>query len=159
MKYAVILFFLLIFIKVHAQKVEVMDFNAFEPELQYENDTLYMVHFWATWCVPCIKEMPLILEETSKIRQHKFKLVLVSFDFERDINTKLSAFIEKNHIEQDIIVLDDPDFNSWINKIDPTWSGGIPATLFYRNKSKWFYEGAFEENELTETIKTILKTQ
>ena len=140
-----------------AQQVTVVNFKAFEPQLHKQNDTIYMVHFWATWCIPCVKEMPLIMKDTEVFSDEKFKLVLVSFDFTLDIDTKLKPFLKNHHISQRVFVMDDPDYNSWINKVDTTWSGALPATYLYSKNSKEFYEGSFNENELEGIINTKLK--
>ena len=157
-RFAILGIFILILASNQAQNVKVVDFNSFQPELEKQNDTLYMVHFWATWCIPCMKEMPVILKETAQIKGAKFKLVLVSFDFTKDINSKLIPFLQKQDFHQNVFVMDDPDYNSWINKVDESWSGGLPATLFFRGKHKSFFEGTFSEGELEKTIQNKLKT-
>ena len=158
-KVFVAVFILTVVLKVNAQQVTVVNFDTFEPQLHKQTDTLYMVHFWATWCIPCVKEMPTILEETKKFANEKFKLILVSFDFTRDIDSKLEPYLVKHNFNQHVFVMDDPDYNSWINKVDSVWSGALPATFIYNKNTKEFHEGSFKEGELSAILNTKLKNR
>jgi len=66
-------------------------FEDMEPLLRLQNDTTYVVNFWATWCKPCIKEIPYFKELDSTYKDQKFKLLLVSLDFPKDV--KLNWFL------------------------------------------------------------------
>jgi len=75
---------------------------------------------------------------------------LVSFDFVEELETKVTAFVQKKDLQSEIRLLDETDYNSFIDKVNEDWSGAIPATLFVdnRNGRKEFYEGQFEQGEL-----------
>ena len=81
------------------------------------------------------------------------KILLVSLDFPAQINSRLKPFLKENNIDMETVLLDDPNQNVWINKVDPTWSGSIPATLVYSRNSRNFYEKSFTYQEL----KTIVE--
>ena len=72
------------------------------------------------------------------------------FDFVEDLDTKVKNFVEKKRLKSELKLLDETDYNSFIDKISEEWSGAIPATLFVDNRTgnKKFHEGEFEENEL-----------
>jgi thiol-disulfide isomerase/thioredoxin len=133
------------------QNPEVLNFNQLEQRLNLRNDTTYVVNFWATWCVPCIKEMPYFQQIHNNFSGKKVKVLLVSLDFVKQIESRLIPFIEKNKLTPEVVVLNDPDANAWINKVSPDWSGALPATLFFNRNFRAFYEKSFEYEEL-ETI-------
>ncbi len=114
-----------------SQNVPVMNFDRFAPLLEMKNDTVYMVNFWATWCTPCVEEMPDILKFASDMKNRKFRLILVSLDNPDHLDSRVKPFIKRFGISERVILLDDPDANRWIEKVHPEWMGSIPSTLFY----------------------------
>ncbi len=141
-----------------AQEARIIKLPELEMLLNPESDTTYVINFWATWCKPCIKELPHFdaLEET--FTGSKIKVILVSLDFRRQYESLLLPYISKNKIKSQVLLIDEPDYNSWIDKVDPSWSGAIPATLVV-NKStgtRKFYEREFTRDEINETVKSLL---
>lgn len=135
--------------------IPVYNFESLEPLLYTDSNKIHIVNFWAMWCAPCIKELP-ILKEFEK-NNPNVEITLVSLDFPEDIETRLKPFLERKGITSKVVLLDDPDQNSWINKIDPNWSGAIPFTIIFNNENRTFHERAFNnikdlENEVYNTI-------
>ncbi len=101
------------------------------PELQEmmnEGKKIKVINFWATWCAPCIKEMP-FLERLNKDNQD-VKVLLVSLDFDLDHDqSKITSFVERKKLNSEVVILDEPDPTKWIEKIDKGWTGSLPATL------------------------------
>lgn len=138
--------------RISAQEIAVVDFTQLQPLLDKRNDTTYVVNFWATWCLPCIKEMPYFQQIHENFSNRKVKVILVSLDFEKQINSRLIPFIEKNRLTAEVILLNDPDANSWIDQVNPKWSGALPATVIYNKNFQGFYEQSFTYNELEQII-------
>ncbi|MCU0435136.1 MAG: TlpA family protein disulfide reductase [Bacteroidia bacterium] len=92
-------------------------------------DTVYVVNFWATWCAPCVKELPDFEKLDSAYRSKPVKVLLVSLDFESQVQTKLVPFMQKRNLHSEVLFLDEVHDNEWIPKIDAAWQGNIPATL------------------------------
>ena len=137
--------------------VPVVDYQNLKPLLHQSNDTTYIVNFWATWCAPCVKELPYFEALNDLYKDDKVKVILVSLDFKRQLETKLYPFIEEKQLKSDVIVLYDSDSNYWINDISDSWSGALPATLVYKNESRSFYEQCFHsQEELNDIIKPYL---
>jgi len=135
--------------------IPIYTFDELEPLLYTDSNKIHIVNFWAMWCAPCIKELP-IFENYAK-QNENVEITLVSLDFPKDIETKLKPFLKKKGISLNVVLLDDPDANSWINKIDPNWSGAIPFTIIFNNKKRSYHERSFEniedfENEINNTI-------
>jgi len=160
MKRLLIVVFLLITVNsLNAQndKVKVMNFNQFEPLLHKENDTLYIINFWATWCKPCVEELPYFEKIHSKYKNTKMKVLLVSLDFKDELESRLLPFIKKRKIKSAIILLDESNPNTYIDKVSTNWSGAIPVTYIYKNQKAFFYEKSFTYDELEAIIKLNLK--
>jgi thiol-disulfide isomerase/thioredoxin len=132
------------------------DFPELSSFLSKENDTTYIVNFWATWCRPCIKELPAFEKLNSQYRSKKVKVLLVSLDFPDNIESRVIPFMVKNKIESQVVLLDDSDANSWIPKISETWSGAIPATLIYNKRERKFYEQSFSFEELQNQLNKFI---
>jgi thiol-disulfide isomerase/thioredoxin len=155
MKYVVILLMLLFVDIGFAQRVPVLNFSQVEQHYSSNSDTVYVVNFWATWCKPCIEELPAFLKVEQELKSTPFKLILVSLDFPQHINTRVIPFLDKHGIKSDVYVLDD-DANQWINKVNPDWDGSIPATLVVKKKTASFFNQTFEYDELLKLVKPKL---
>jgi thiol-disulfide isomerase/thioredoxin len=121
-------------------------------------DSLLIINFWATWCKPCVKELPCFYEVEQRLSSKGVRVLLVSLDFKRQLETVLKPFMIKRGKGPEAWLLDEPDYDLWINKIDRSWSGAIPATLFIRNSEElqMFHEGEFTCESLNDTIQKIL---
>jgi thiol-disulfide isomerase/thioredoxin len=134
------------------KEVKVMNFDKLQPYLHRSDDTVYLVNFWATWCLPCRKEMPSIMAVEEKYGNKNFKVLLVSLDFPGQLESNLLPYLAKNNITSQVILLDDPDQNRWINLIDPNWSGELPYTLIYGKDFRESHYGEMSFDQLDETI-------
>lgn len=139
---SILLFFIFVQSTV-AQEVLVLDtFTDFEKSILKNDENVYVINFWATWCAPCIKELPYF--QQLHLDNKKVKVILVSLDSKSDIDKKLKPFILKKKLTAQVIALTDKDYNSWLEKIDKDWSGSIPATLLLSGNRKLFAEREFE---------------
>lgn len=115
-----------------------------EKAIVKENDTLYVINFWATWCAPCVKELPYFESLTQQTKGQKIKVILVSLDFKKQFETKLKPFLLKKKYTSEVVFLADQNFNSWLSKVDDSWSGAIPATWLIKGNRRQFKEDDFE---------------
>ncbi|HTO34940.1 MAG TPA: TlpA disulfide reductase family protein, partial [Flavobacterium sp.] len=132
------------------------DFDRLEPYLNQKNDTVYVVNFWATWCVPCVEELPHFEKLNAEYKERDFKMLLVSLDFPKMAESRVIPFIKEKDLKAEVVLLNDPDANRWIEKVSKDWSGAIPATLIYKNNTREFYEKTFTEDELAIEIQKFI---
>ncbi len=138
------------------QTVPILNYEELAPLLNKKEDKTYVVNFWATWCKPCVEELPYFENIHSNYEGKNVEVLLVSLDFPKQINDQLVPFITNNKLQSEVVVLDDPDQNKWINAIDPSWSGSIPATIIYNKNKRAFYEQSFDEQTLETELNKFL---
>lgn len=152
--------------KVDKKEVETSISNATVPSLNYEqlkpllnkdDNKIYVVNFWATWCAPCVKELPYFERVNQEYKDKNVEVLLVSLDFPKKKESKLIPFIEKRNILSEVVLLDDVNEQFWIADISEKWSGAIPATLIYNKDKREFYEKSFTEEELQKEIQSFIK--
>jgi thiol-disulfide isomerase/thioredoxin len=133
-----------------AQDVSVVKFEAVQSLIDQESEKVVVINFWATWCGPCIKEMP-YFEQALEDRPEEIELYFISLDFADELD-KVRSFAARKSLDARILILDELDYDTWIDRVDPSWSGAIPATLFINTSTG---ERKFVESELTpEEIET-----
>ena len=137
-----------------AQQLEIIKLADLQRIFNSNNDTTYILNFWATWCVPCVKEFPSFQKLAKDHKNEKIKVVMVSLDFKKDYDNTLIPFIKKHPIDGCVYLLDEPDYNSWINKVNPDWEGEIPVTFIFNNarKIRAFFPHDFTPESLESTF-------
>ena len=135
--------------------LKAVNYDQLKSIIQKQDGKLYVVNFWATWCKPCIEELPAFMEVNEQFKNDpNFKMILVSMDNKNLLDTKVKKFIQNNNINVDVYLLDDiKRMNEWIPATDENWSGAIPATVFYKNGKKVkFHELQMTQYELEDII-------
>ena len=135
--------------------VPVVGFSEFAELLNSSSDTVFIINFWATWCAPCRKELPEFEKIHKDYAQEKVKVLLVSLDFPNQAEKSLNNYLISAHITAPVILLNEPDANAWIDKVDTAWSGALPATLIFRKKDRFFYEKELTYQDIKTTISSL----
>ena len=154
--FAIFLFLLVSTSSFSQNKAELISFEKLDKKINAADSSIYVVNFWATWCGPCLKELPAIEQFYAANTNPKVKLLLVSFDFPNDIK-KVNKFIEKKGLKPPIYLISDTDQNAFISKVSSIWEGTIPATWFVNNKNnkKLFIEKPLNLLEINRYINEI----
>ena len=137
--------------------IEVVDFDGLYSKIDLSVDKTYVINFWATWCAPCVKELPYFEEVNKEFKDKNTEVILVSLDFPSQIETKLKPYLKRNKIKSRVILLDDSKMNTWVPKVSEQWDGGIPATLIVNASNYNFYPKPFKKEELFAEINKVLK--
>ena len=138
--------------------VEVYAFDDLELLLKVDEDQIRVVNFWATWCKPCLEELPVFEAIQDSLGEEGLEVILVSLDFPKKLETQLIPYVKENKLRSRVILLDDPRENFWIPKVDSAWSGALPATLIISNTKRVFYERSFDRESLDKELAKFLKT-
>ena len=139
-----------------ADNVPTLDYKGLKPWLNKEDDKVYVVNFWATWCAPCVKELPYFEKVNQEYKDKNVEVILVSLDFPKKKKTQLLPFIQKKNLQSKVLHLDDIDEQFWIADIDEDWSGALPATLIYGNGQRKFFAKSFTQEELENEIQSFI---
>jgi len=125
----------------------IIKWGELEKILSDSTDNTTVINFWASWCKPCLREIPVF----EKIRKEKsgtaIQFIYISLDFAKEKTEKLDPFV-KNKLEgAKVLLLDEPNYNKWLRKVEPDWNGSIPMTLVLNNSRK---KRLFASSEITE---------
>lgn len=143
---------------VSAQNVQAIKYPALERLIKSSNNTVLVVNFWATWCKPCVEELPHFEKLNAKYADKNVKVVLINLDAAADLNIKVKPFVAKNNIQSSTYLLDEPDYNTWIDLVSADWSGSLPFTLIVGadNKTRKIFEEPLTETQLEIALKPFL---
>lgn len=145
----------------HLKGQEVYEkFDVLKERLEKGKDTTFIVNFWATWCKPCVEELPIFneLRENEDKNGNPLKVLLVSLDFRNDFEKKLLPFIKDRQIKKEVVLLADADMNSWIPGVNKSWDGNIPVTwMISDGKEKFINRSVANKKELDHLIADFTK--
>ena len=155
-KILIIIFLALSIHQTRAQEIRVIKFAELQ-EIIYSNSTspIQVINFWATWCAPCVKELPLF-EKLNAENNESIKITLINLDFADKLD-KVRSFVDRKKMKSEVLLLDEIDYNQWIDKVDKHWGGAIPATLVInpKNGKRKFIERELDEGELEKLIEEV----
>jgi thiol-disulfide isomerase/thioredoxin len=149
-----IAFCLLLSVSLKAQQVKLISVSQLESRIKQGKDTTYVINFWATWCKPCVKELPEFEKFKASVKGKPVKVILISTDLKSKLESGVQPFVKAHQLTGEIYLLNETP-NSYNEKISPDWSGALPGTLIVKNGKKRFHEAAYSYDELLAAFKQI----
>lgn len=141
-----IFFCLLAFSKAQAQEFAVYDsLPQLISRIQQAGSSTLVLNFWATWCKPCVEELPCFEELRKQYAEKNVQVLLVSLDFKTQLEKKLIPFLRAQQLKSEVVLFADQDANTWIPYIHEEWDGAIPVTLIFKGKVRAISHGKFDE--------------
>jgi thiol-disulfide isomerase/thioredoxin len=130
----VVIYFLFWQICYCQNKVKALKINEVEAILANKTDHIIVLNMWATWCKPCVAELPQFERFFKENTNKNVKLLLLSVDFPKDL-PKVQAFVNKKAINCPVALLNETNPNAYIDKISEQWDGTLPSTLFVNTQN------------------------
>jgi len=148
-----ILIFLFFLLDLNAQTIPKWKIAELEEYIN-KSETPVIISFWATYCIPCVKEIPYFEELVKKYEDKGVKLLLVSLDFKEAYPDKIKKFSAKMKFTSSIVWLNETNADYFCPKVDSKWSGVMPASLFINNKTSHhiFFEETIPKAKFEEEI-------
>ncbi|MEO7463648.1 MAG: TlpA disulfide reductase family protein [Ferruginibacter sp.] len=114
-----------------------------------------VINFWATFCKPCVAEIPSFINLVEKYRGQVVTLMLVSLDLPSYYPAKIAAFASSHKFNVPIAWLNETNADFFCPIVDKSWSGSIPATLIMNKNTGYrkFYEGELSQEEFLDALK------
>lgn len=136
-----------------AQEVKLLSLNQLEQRISLGNDSVYVINFWATWCGPCVKEIPNFDKLQSFYQNKPLKVIFISVDFKSKLEKVLIPFVKRNQIQSEVYLLNEQSEQDYIDRVSKNWSGSLPATLIINRQkgTRDFYEQEFTYEQLEKT--------
>jgi len=147
--------FSIISVSAYSQNVKLININQLNERIKNGKDSTYVVNFWATWCAPCIKELPHFEKLGAEYKSEKLAVLLVSLDFKSKLTSNVIPFVKRKNLKNEVFLLNESNPQEFIDRIDPSWSGSIPATLFIKNDKRKFVESEFTYEQLLTEYKKL----
>ena len=138
------------------QPVKLINLDQLMEVIEKDPQSRYVVNFWATWCAPCIKELPHFARLQKEYKDKQIKVLLVSLDDPDDLNTRVVPFVERRKPDLPVFLLNEADPNVWMPRVSSKWTGAIPATLLIQGGRKVFFEQEFEYNDLKRVVDSFI---
>ncbi|MDF2550795.1 MAG: TlpA family protein disulfide reductase [Chryseobacterium sp.] len=127
--------------------------------LQKKNDTLYVTNFFATWCGPCVREIPHFKDKIVALKDQPVKITFISLDTKEVWNSEVPKFVDKQGIRNNTILLDGGqlDENFFKNNFEKWDGGAIPFTYMRKGYKTDEYLGMMTSELLDSKINSFIK--
>lgn len=157
MKTLFVIAFLLSATVVHAQDVKSIKITDLETTIK-DSKTPLIINFWATFCVPCLEEIPYFQETADQYKTRNVSIVFVSLDMKEAYPVKVNATAKKLKLVYPVVWLNETNADYFCPKVDTSWTGGMPSSLFVNNATGYhkFFERPLSKQELEKEIQVML---
>lgn len=158
MKQLILVLAILGFGQLSAQDLQFIQKEQLELWKNGDNDTVFVLNFWATWCAPCVAELPAFEKLQEQYASQGVKVILINNDFKKQLDSKVKPFLKKRQLKSQVVYINESNPNDWIDLVSPEWSGAIPATLIVSGKKdkRLFFEKRLEYKDLEAAVLSVL---
>jgi thiol-disulfide isomerase/thioredoxin len=157
MKTFLAIVFLFFVVVGYSQQVKSVKIAELEKTVKESKGPL-IVNFWATFCVPCLQEMPYFQEMANQYKSKNVSLVFVSLDMKAAYPVKVNDMATKLKLTYPVVWLNETNADYFCPKIDTSWTGGMPSSLFLNNATGYrkFFEEPLSKEKLEKEIQAMI---
>jgi len=110
------------------QPVNVVDIRQLKDLISVQTNALIFLHFWSTYCPPCLDEFPSMIKLADKWDGHGVTVLLVAADSRRNI-AAVNDYLAKHQVQHTCYLADNLN-DAFITGVSQQWSGALPASFF-----------------------------
>ena len=137
--------------------IESIDESGLKALVKNGSSKYRLINVWATWCGPCISEMPDLVYTSWMFRNRDFEFITISSD-KPDKADKAKEILKQKKVSGKHYIFSNTDKYKLIEAVDKNWQGALPYTLLVAPDGKVIYSSQGEINpiELRKAIAEVL---
>jgi peroxiredoxin len=120
-------------------KVEMATADDLRKLRQNPTDKVLLINFWATWCGPCLTEMPDVETTWRMFRRRDFDLVTVAANYP-DEKAGVQKVLQQQHASSRNLLFASEDTYALQAAFEPKWEGGVPFTMVIAPGGRVIYQ-------------------
>jgi thiol-disulfide isomerase/thioredoxin len=118
-----------------ASKIEPIDAPGLRSLLESDRGQVILVNLWASWCAPCLKEIPELVRLQHTLADKGFRLVGVSLDAEEDLETA-KKLRDSRFPDFPTYHSTEGDWYALAHVVGPDWNGLLPTSFVVDRKGR-----------------------
>ena len=113
------------------RQVEAISATDFQGVLESHRGKVVLVNLWATWCIPCVQELPDLNLLQTRYRERGLVVLAVSMDDPATLEDKVRPFFSERAPDLVSYLNSEADEYAFIDPIDPEWIGALPTSFLF----------------------------
>jgi thiol-disulfide isomerase/thioredoxin len=112
------------------KQVEPITASQFAQLLEHRRGQVLLINLWATWCIPCVQELPDLSLLQERYRDRGLLVIGVSFDDLSRLDTRVRPFFAEKAPTLISYLQTEADQYAFVTPLDPDWVGAMPTSFF-----------------------------
>jgi thiol-disulfide isomerase/thioredoxin len=137
----------------------VVDIDGIKKSMRGSRGRVLVVHFWATWCLPCLEELPVISRFAREMKPRGLDVLSLSLDDPQTAQARVSKLLSEQAPNLTPVIAKFSDAGEFIGTFDSRWEGTIPALFAYdaTGQRRGSHVGEASRGDLEQLVGRLLK--
>ncbi len=129
--------------------------NQIETLLSEKKQGLIIINLWATWCPPCVAELPHFGNIYKQYSGKDLHLYLINIEGKQSKEKVLEPFLKKNPLPCPVYLLEGGNPEEFEKVLKTEISGALPVTIIYSSEGKLIkkFEGSITETDIQSVLR------